>query len=459
MSAVTASLSAIGSTLSVGGVAVALAAVSPLLVVLVAVAAVPAALVQASNAAKQYDLSVELVEKMRIGRYLQRLLTDREPAKEIRAFRLGPELIDRFEANQSDVRERNFTLTRQNELRTLLADGLGWLVTAAGYGVLVLLLVRGELDLPDATVGVVALQQARNLWGQTLGHVSRAMTQAFPLDDLLWFLDRPQPALATEDHLEPFDRLVLEDVDFAYPGTEDLALAGIGLEIRRGEVVALVGENGSGKTTLAKLLNRLYVPTAGRILWDGTDIADVDQAAIAEHIATVFQDFQRYSFSARDNVALGRIDRDPDDVEAAMHAAGADFAFDLDDGLDTLLGRQFGGTDLSIGQWQRIAIARAFHRDAPLLILDEPTAALDPRAEHALFQSVRELFRGRTVVLISHRYSTVTEADRIVVLDKGRIVEQGSHAELLARDGLYAELFNLQAAAYLRDEEERTLEP
>ncbi len=457
MSAVTASLSAIGTGLSVAGVAVALAAVSPVLVGLVAIAAVPAATVQAANAAKQYDLSVELVERMRIGRYLQRLLTDREPAKEVRAFRLAPELITRFEDNQREVRTKNFHLTRRNEAASLVADGAGWLVTAAGYGFLVLLLVRGDLELPDATVGVVALQQARNLWGQTLGHVSRAMTQAFPLDDLLWFLDRPQPALEAQDHLEPFERLVLDHVDFAYPGGDELVLRDIDLEIRRGEVIALVGENGSGKTTLAKLLNRLYVPTGGRILWDEghgqpVDTAEVDQAAVAEQIATVFQDFQRYSFSARDNVALGRSDRDDREVDGSVSAAGAGFLYDLDEGLDTLLGRMFGGTDLSIGQWQRVAIARAFHRDAPLLILDEPTAALDPRAEHDLFQRVRELFEGRTVVLISHRYSTVTSADRIVVLDEGRIVEHGSHQELLELDGLYAELFNLQAAAYRGDE-------
>ena len=451
MSAVSSSLSAIGSGLSVVGVALALAAVSSVLVGLVALAAIPAAVIQASNAAKQYDLSVELVGKMRIGGYLRRLLSDREPAKEVRAFKLGPELIRRFEANQDDVRRRNFHLTRRNEVRSLLADGAGWLVTAGGYAFVILLLVNGDLDLPDATVAVVALQQARNLWAQTLGHLSRAMTQAFPLDDLLWFLDIPQPALASEDRLDPFERIEFDDVAFAYPGSDDLVLDGISLQINRGDVIALVGENGSGKTTLAKLLNRLYEPTSGRILWDGTDLATVDQSAVSEHIATVFQDFQRYGFSARDNVSLGRIERGPEGVEEAVDAAGARFLHDLDEGLDTMLGRMFGGTDLSIGQWQRVAIARAFHRDAPLLILDEPTAALDPRAEHDLFEKVRDLFAGRTVVLISHRYSTVTNADRIIVLDKGRIVEQGSHRELLAQDGLYAELFNLQAAAY-RDE-------
>ncbi|MFT5223261.1 MAG: ATP-binding cassette subfamily B protein, partial [Glaciecola sp.] len=393
-------------------------------------------------------LSVELVGKMRLGRYLQSLLTDREPAKEVRGFGLGPELIKRFEHNQDDVRERNFKLTRRNEVSSQFANGVGWLVTAGGYGVLILLIVNDTLDLPGATVGAVAIQQARNLWGQALSAVSRAMTQAFPLDDLLWFLELPLPE-PSPGRLEPFETLRLDDVTFRYPGSSKPAVENVSLEIKRGEVIALVGENGSGKTTLATLLNRLYVPSEGRIFWDDIDTATRDQAAVAQQVAMVFQDFQRYNFAARDNVALGRIERPTDTVGDSISAAGADFLHGLDEGLDTMLGRRFGGTDLSIGQWQRVAIARAFFRDAPLLILDEPTAALDPRAEHELFERIRDLFAGRTVVLISHRYSTVTSADRIVVMDKGRIVEVGPHRELLEQGGLYAELFNLQAAAYL----------
>jgi ATP-binding cassette subfamily B protein len=243
-----------------------------------------------------------------------------------------------------------------------------------------------------------------------------------------------------------------EDVWFSYPGAAAPTLRGVSLRNEPGQVVALVGANGSGKTTLAKLLAGLYLPDRGRVVLHGSDTATADRAALRRQVAVVFQDFIRYALPARDNIAFGRHERyaDDDAVHGAAGRAGVDEDLGkLPLGYETQLGPAFvGGVDLSLGQWQKVALARLFFRDAPFVILDEPTAALDARAEHDLFARIRELFAAGSVLLISHRFSTVRAADRIYVLDGGQIVEAGSHDELMALGGHYAELFGLQAAAY-----------
>jgi ATP-binding cassette subfamily B protein len=246
--------------------------------------------------------------------------------------------------------------------------------------------------------------------------------------------------------------LELRDVSFRYPGTERDVLRGVSFTLRPGETLALVGHNGAGKTTLVKLLCRLYDPTAGHILLDGHDLREYDLAAWRRHVSAVFQDYAHYQFTAGENIGLADLARVDDQgaIRAAATKAGADDVLaSLPHGLDTPLGRQFeGGVELSIGQWQKVALARAFFRDAPLHVLDEPTAALDAQAEYEVYRRFRDLTRGRTTVLISHRFSTVRMADRILVLQEGRIVEEGPHETLVQAAGVYADLYEKQASHY-----------
>jgi ATP-binding cassette subfamily B protein len=265
-------------------------------------------------------------------------------------------------------------------------------------------------------------------------------------------LEVPQPRVTPRRAESKFEQVRLDEVSFAYPQVDRLALKDISMEIGKGEVVALVGENGSGKTTLVKLLSQLYQPVSGQVLWNGVDARAFAREDLQDQITLLFQDYVQYHLAAHENIFLGRVDRDSDFasvIGAAVQSGAHDFLTNLPQGYATRLGRQFfGGQELSVGQWQRVALARAFFRAGELLILDEPTASLDPRAEHDLFMRMRNLAAGRSVLLVSHRFSTVRSADRIYVLDGGQIIEAGDHEQLMARGGRYAELFELQASAY-----------
>jgi ATP-binding cassette subfamily B protein len=280
--------------------------------------------------------------------------------------------------------------------------------------------------------------------------------QALYLDDLFSFFEI-EPEIVSPANPRPVpvpiaQGFTFEDVGFRYPGAERWAVRHLSFTLRAGEVLALVGENGAGKTTLAKLLARLYDPDQGRILLDGHDLREYDLAALRANVGVIFQDFVRYHLTAGENIAVGRIEARADRprIEAAAESGMARGVIErLPAGYDQRIGKRFrGGVELSAGEWQKVAIARAYMRDAQLLILDEPTASLDARSEFEVFQRFRELTRGKTAVLISHRFSSVRMADRILVLHEGEIVESGTHDELLARGGRYAELFELQAAGY-----------
>ena len=314
-----------------------------------------------------------------------------------------------------------------------------------------------SLSAAGAAVGAIFLLSER-LHGFGTGSASLYENSLYMQDFSTFVRNWPAPGLkdVATSPLPAFTTLRVSDLSFSYPSRSSPALDGISIEINRGEVVALVGENGSGKTTLAKLLAGLYAPDAGTITWDGTDLTELDPEVVRRSTATLFQEFGKYLMTAADNISIGDVEHgsDREAVVAAARQAKADTFIDaLPQGYENLLGSEYiGGANLSLGQWQRVALARAYFRDAPFVILDEPTASLDPRAEAALFDSVRTLYENRSVLLITHRFGSARTADRIYVLDHGRVVESGNHADLMDKAGRYAEMFNLQAATFAADD-------
>jgi ATP-binding cassette, subfamily B, bacterial len=458
MQTVNGLLGVVGALVTAVGIVVALVALQPLLLPFVLIGYVPLWIVASRNTRDLYDFTRGMTPNERQRHYLQNVLMGRNSAKEVRAFNLASFLRGRYDRLYDERIAELRQLARRRTGRSLLGSLASAGVTVGTIAMLSWLYVSDRMSLAAAGAAVFGLYQLANRL-QTLHFSATSLYEAtLFIRDYASFLAL-EPAVEAAEGTKPaprrFDRLAVEDVSFTYPESARPAVDGVTLEIRRGEVVALVGENGSGKTTLAKMLAGLYRPDAGRILWDGTDLANVDADELRRSVSVIFQDFERYLLPARENVGLGRQERIEDFaaiVEAAQRADADEFLAGLPEGYETMLGREFsGGFDLSIGQWQRVALARAFFRDAPFVILDEPTASLDARAESRLFERMHELLEGRSVVLISHRFSSVRSADRIYVMHEGRVVEHGSHDELMAEDGLYAELFTLQARAYLEN--------
>jgi ATP-binding cassette, subfamily B, bacterial len=448
----------VGGLVSSIGLVIAVLALQPVLLPLLLVSAVPFYVALRMGGNLEFAFAVAQTPRLRIRTYLQGVQTGRDEAKEVRAFGIGPALRGRYEsvyaAFVSDLRRH----VRNRSLISVLSSLASAVILGLTLLAIVWLVAHHHLSLASAGAAIVAVRLLAGQITSLFSSVQQIFESGLFLDDFRRFVDvyreeiEPAPPA---DAAVPFRTIEADGLGFTYPGSASPALHDVDLQLHAGQVVALVGENGSGKTTLAKLLAALYVPDEGVIRWDGVDASTHDPQRLRRGIGVIFQDFVHYQLTARANIALGRPEADetdPDIPEAAQRAGAAAAIEALPLGYDTILSKAFaGGHELSGGQWQRIALARAFHRDATFVILDEPSAALDPRAEHELFQSLRTLLAGRTVLYISHRLSTVREADHIYVLADGSIAEHGTHDELMGRRGLYADLFTMQASAYVAE--------
>jgi len=437
---------------SITAAAVVVGVLQPILLVVLLLAQLPEAWAAVRSARISYVTRFALIDSYRRKYILADLIAERRTAAELRSFTMRSFLLGRLSRLAAYTRDAELAAARRQTVTRVLAGVMSGIATVGVYAALGALLAVGAMPLSVAGTAVLAIRSAQAALQQLMYAVNQCYEEGLYFSDYLAFCEdatsrlpppglRPAPA--------GFERIAVSGVTFGYPGADKLALRDVSIEIRRGEVVALVGENGSGKTTLAKVLAGLYRPAAGSVRWDEVNIGDVDGEPLREQVAVIAQDHGNWPLTVRHNITMGRV-LDENLLAAAAGASGADTVIDdLARGYDTLLARQFkDGAELSGGQWQRIAAARGFYRAAPLLIMDEPTAALDARAEFALFSSIRTLALDRTVLIITHRLASVRHADRIYVLARGSVVEEGTHGELMALGGQYAELYTLQASQY-----------
>jgi len=429
---------------------------SPWLLLLLIAGIIPAFLGESHFAFLGYARNFRQTPIRRELDYLRVLGGSREAAKELKLFGLKDFLIQRFTRLSDQIYDENVSLARRRLVAGSLLSMIGTAGYYSAYVYVIWRTVGGELSIGTLTFLTGAIVQASSNIQQVFSTLSSIADQALFLTDLLAFFEM-QPTIRSKDSALPAPRPIVRgfefrDVSFRYPGTSRMVLNGLNVTLRAGERVALVGENGEGKTTLVKLMTRLYDPVEGQVLLDGIDLREYNLEDLYREIGVIFQDFMRYEMTARANIAVGQISQIDNTalLRTAAHKSMADQVIDrLPQDYEQILGRRFEtGVDLSGGEWQKVALARAYLRDAQVLILDEPTAALDARSEFEVFQRFAELTTGKTALFISHRFSTVRMAQRILVLESGRIAEDGSHDELFTLGGRYAEMFEMQAASY-----------
>jgi ATP-binding cassette subfamily B protein len=429
---------------------------SPFLLLLLIAGIIPAFLGESHFAFLTYAKNFRQTPLRRQMDYLRQVGGSKEAAKELKLFNLSEYLTNRFSALSQTIYEQNVALNRRRLFWGGILAIVGQLGYYGAYAYSIYRTITGHYSIGDLTLITTAIMQAMANIQQAFSTASGVADQALFLTDLLAFFEM-KPRVESKENGLPAPRPIqrgfeFHNVSFTYPGTTRRVLSNFNFTLSPGERIALIGENGQGKTTIVKLITRLYDPTEGEILLDGIDLREYDLADLHKEIGVIFQDFMRYEMTARENIAVGRIEipHTPGEIEyAAEKSLAAGVIGKLRGGYDQMLGRRFeGGVDLSGGEWQKLALARAYLRDAQLLILDEPTAALDARSEMQVFERFAELTEGKMALLISHRFSTVRMADRIVVLEGGHLVEEGNHAQLMALGGRYAAMFEMQAASY-----------
>ncbi len=429
---------------------------SPLLLLLLVAGVIPAFLGESHFAFLTYAKNFRQTPLRRQMDYLRQVGGSKEAAKELKLFNLSSYLTERFSVLSQKIYEENVSLNRRRLFWGGVLAIVGQLGYYAAYGLSIYRTIEGRYTIGDLTLITTAIMQAMSNIQQLFSTASGVADQALFLTDLLAFFEMKPHVQSKANGLRAPSPVLrgfeFRNVSFAYPGTSRQVLSNFNFILSPGERVALIGENGQGKTTIVKLITRLYDPTDGQILLDGIDLREYDLDSLHAEIGVIFQDFMRYEMTARENIAVGRIEADhaPEEIEyAADKSLASSVIARLQGGYDQMLGRRFeGGVDLSGGEWQKLALARAYLRDAQLLILDEPTASLDARSEFEVFERFAELTTDKMALLISHRFSTVRMADRIVVLEGGHLVEEGSHNQLMALGGRYAAMFEMQAASY-----------